>query len=345
MNKKSEYCCLIVALSFILLSAGCRPGFSDLRLNEASSDFRFEDESPELSEHFVDVSFVDEKLGWAVSRDSLWKSVDGGNRWTKTVTFQGAVVGKMHLGPNLEKVQAVSERKILVLSSLDGLTELAKGGSEMRSVFPEEKGLIRGFFFYDEQRGWAVGQSNTKKGGQWDAIVFNTQDGGQSWTQVWLDGLENCDCAFYSVAPLDDHRVFLVGDVVAIAYDTGKIVSITDQVFGTRFFGRPVSSGTFGKDILWILTNQGNRFVLSTDSGKTWESREIPGVELVYDMKFLDADRIVALYGSTIWESLDRGNTWFVKREVNHKLSSLYMMRQSNSLFAVGRVFLRISID
>lgn len=296
-----------------------------------------------LPETFLDISFLDETTGWAISSKSLWKTSDKGRSWTRLRTFEGEKVGFINYSAELSQIQTISKDKVLIQGGLRGLVQLNETGDEVKILF--DKGIVRAFHFLDEKNGWVVGQSSTKGGGNWDATAYKTKDGGNSWEPIHLDIADDCNCALYDILALDAQSIFLVGDFIAKTDDGGRNFSVIES-FGSlegKIYGITGSMQALNKNFLWIVSNQGNKFLVSSNGGKSWKTRSLPSESQIYDLKFIDRERVIALSSNVIWESFDSGVTWGKKQELSDFALSLYQFPNSNNLYLVGDVFRPVS--
>ncbi|HEX8196088.1 MAG TPA: YCF48-related protein [Pyrinomonadaceae bacterium] len=300
--------------------------------------------SEALPEVLREVSFIDEFNGWGINSHSIWRTYDKGSSWKKILSVQDKQLDSFNIEANITRIQAVSKNKILFLNSTKGLMETTESGDDTKILISSDKGIIRSFRFLDENNGWVVGQSNTKNKGHWDAIAYKTRDGGKSWQPIQLNLLKDCDCSFYDVLLLNEENVFLVGDVVMETRDGGVTFKIAEggDSLADKIFGIPVSINSLGNELLWILSNQGNKFLVSYNGGKTWEAKSLPYETLINSLLFLDNQRILALAGNKTWESFDSGSSWKRKQEINNDVYSLYQIPNTKTYYATGKVFIPI---
>jgi photosystem II stability/assembly factor-like uncharacterized protein len=314
----------------------------------AFTNIRTESEPKVLPTHFRSVSFVDERRGWGISSDSLWKSEDGGVSWSKVFTFEGKYVGHARLNPNLISIQTFSDGRILILSTLDGLIEFQSNDASTKVIFPAERALARAFYFLNKDFGWLVGQSLTKKGGQWDAMAFKTDDGGNTWHSIRLERLVDCQCAFYDVLALDQSSVVFVGDVIARTTDGGQSVEIVEGSadLERKGLGRLILGQSSGAGILSVTSHSGKAYMVSFDGGSTWKRREIAGEWGLDSVLYLNRKEALALSGNTIFYSADTGLTWRKKLDVTGTVPHrFYRMPGTEIVYVVGSVFLPIDSD
>ncbi len=297
-----------------------------------------------LPDTFTEVSFIDENNGWAISSNLLWRTYNGGTSWAKVLTLQDTKVGSINLEANITQIQAISKSKILILDFTNGLMETTETTGKIKVLFPSEKGIIRSFHFLDENNGWVVGQSNTKNEGNWDAIAYKTQDGGKSWRPIQSNLLVNCSCSFYDVLLINKENVFLVGDIFMETRDGGKTLKTFERrnSLEGKIFGTAVSIESLNRDLLWITSNQGNKFIVSYNGGKTWKTKHLPSEQLINSLKFLNNQKVLALSDNKVWESFDSGFSWEIKQEIDNDVYYLYQIPNTKMYYVVGKIFIPI---
>jgi hypothetical protein len=137
-----------------------------------------------------------------------------------------------------------------------------------------------------------------------------------------------------------------VGDFIAKTDDGGLNFSILESFgsFEGRIHGITVSIQALDKNFLWITGSQGNRFLVSENGGKSWKTRSLPTESQIFDLKFIDRQRVLALSVEGIWESFDAGITWKEKQKISGNPMSLYMLPKTSEYYLVGDDFKKVSL-
>jgi len=158
--------------------------------------------------------------GWAISGEELWQSKDGGISWTKNGFLQtGYMNGFGNPIQQVTEIQMLLNGKVWLLAG-DMFVSKNEGLSWQKASLP---GLIRSFHFYDENNGWAVGESHRDgKTGHWNAVAFKTRDGGLTWKEIALGNPKDCDCSALDVWSLSEEQAWIVGDIVIETKNGGK---------------------------------------------------------------------------------------------------------------------------
>ncbi|WP_267221457.1 WD40/YVTN/BNR-like repeat-containing protein [Dyella silvae] len=200
-----------------------------------------------VSSDLVAVSFPTPQQGWAVGHDGIvLHTVDGGASWS--IQMDGRRMGPLMLA----QIRARAAKGEL-------------GDQEQTDKLVEEAGRIAAqgaenpfldVWFADAKHGFIVGAFN---------LIFETTDGGQTWTS-WFDRTENPDrLHLYSVRGVGAD-VYITGEqglVLKLDRDTGRFRALETPYKGT-FFGVAGNAGT-----VVVYGLRGNAY-RSTDAGAHW---------------------------------------------------------------------------
>jgi photosystem II stability/assembly factor-like uncharacterized protein len=293
--------------------------------------FRFTKPSEEYGWGDADIFFSNDKLGWVVLHEQVYKTKDGGKIW-EVNDLKGYDLGRIVFAD--EKNGCVGGTSILCTE--DG----GKTWNERLGIKPGERDVIEGFMvaiwglsFADQSTGWAVGA---------DGAIFKTEDGGKSW-KVKSRG----SGYIYEFFFLDANTGWAV--TYDLRRDKGSIVRTDNggsawkvqKEFETRvilryFFINAITGWAVGHETVHdhykgplVL----NYFILHTkDGGKTWESQfKAPGRELevsdnLEDVFFINPDTGWAV-GSNglILHTKDGGRHW--ERQKSGTKSNLWKIQ------------------
>jgi photosystem II stability/assembly factor-like uncharacterized protein len=273
----------------------------------------------------ADVFFLDAERGWAVGdRGVIWHTADGGRHWGR----QTAPVAC-----RLESVCFVDDRNGWIGGgwshpytpfSTGVVLRTTDGGKRWEAVPRLSLPRLRRLAFLDLRNGWAVGEAS----GMYPAGVFQTSDGGRSWSSVigaqhdgWLTG------------DFPDTRMALVGGrygalsavrptglepaaMPAVGIRNVRCVRVARQwratADGNRAAGQPPLR-------LGWLVGDGDLVLRTTDGGRTWHEPPARLPDGMYD----EFDyRAVAVWGERCWiagapgsrvlHSADGGQSWSV---------------------------------
>jgi len=138
-----------------------------------------------------------------------------------------------------------------------------------------------------------------------DGIVYKTDNGGSTWTEMTTPTSEDVYDIFFK----DASTGWAVGDHGMIMYTTDGNTWTTHDSSGVMFdddLNGVYFVGTSG----WICGDDGNIWY-TTDDGATWSSATKPGVDDVMDIKFKDASNgYAAADGDGIMYTTDGGLNW-----------------------------------
>lgn len=203
-------------------------------LTMAQPDLRFEPQRSGVTARLRGVSAVSERVAWASgSAGTVLRTLDGGTTWT-TIPVPGAEQ------LDFRDIDAISDRVAHALSIGPGeasrIYKTVDGGARWSLQFAnaDPKVFLDAMAFWDESRGIAFSDSVD---GQ--LVIFETRDGGQTWTRI----------------PQDRLPPALPGEGAFAASGTNV--------------------ATFGRDHVWIGTGA-SRVLRSTDGGRTWSVSVAP---------------------------------------------------------------------
>lgn len=131
--------------------------------------------------HFASIHMVDAMTGWALSKDSLLRTVNGGVSWTN-VTPKG--VGSMSEGTLLvydaQSIWVVFNKELSTSITVYRTTD---GGQKWESTEINTTpyyGRVTSLDFIDLTHGWLLASYDVSMGSE-SVEVFQTNDGGASW--------------------------------------------------------------------------------------------------------------------------------------------------------------------
>lgn len=154
---------------FIDARTGYVAGSGGVLLKTSNGGEAWQSLTSNTTEDLLAVRFLDHSQGWVLGRNSLLKTVDGGENWT---TLANVPPGRWNCQFILDAERiflagAETGGKYLIASTLDG-------GSTWSLTRLDSVGSINGIHFPEPRTGYAV------TGG---GIILKTADGGASWVK------------------------------------------------------------------------------------------------------------------------------------------------------------------
>jgi photosystem II stability/assembly factor-like uncharacterized protein len=204
---------------------------------------------------------------------------------------------------------------------------------------------LHSVFFFDHNRGWAVGSKGT---------VLQTIDGGNTWkpraastTDVVRDiffvdeknGWLVCEVNIYQLKTNDEPRAYLMK--TTDGGENWKRIEIkgfdVDAILVRAVFSRNGRGWTFG---------EAGSIYKTHDAGETWVKLQSPTRRLLLGGIFVDDDRgwLVGA-GATIIQTSDGGDTWYqsilpqVERSVRFTATSFVDNRRGWAVGSAGSVY------
>lgn len=324
----------------------------------------------ETSYYLKAVTFIDATTGWAVG-DVHWdqaqrcyvgtviKTADGGATW---------VAQDVGVTERLEALAFVDASLGWAVGANGTIVHTADGGQSWTQQAVETTSGFTGVAFADANHGWAVTTTPTtyddffEEYTDWDAALWHTNDGGQSWQQQTLPDEASI---LHDVDVVDAQTAWAVGAKRAGVDDFGDTehagviyhsadggatwteqyspagvtltaVDFVDTLHGWAV-GFPTSSGDDQRAVFH-----------TTDGGQSWTIQE-PGdmFSPLWDVQFIDQKRgyivganYIGAWGPPVFRTFDAGATWEpVKMEHANPLSveGLYGVAVvGDQVFAVG---------
>ena len=116
-----------------------------------------------------DIQFIDASNGWAISRNKIYSTIDGGNAWESSP-----------LGLGLASLHFVN-KDIGYVAGSGRIYKTINGGFTWDRIEPDIGNTIyQSILFIDENIGWASGYG-IPSSGMFNSRIIHTSDGGNSW--------------------------------------------------------------------------------------------------------------------------------------------------------------------
>jgi len=256
------------------------------------------------------IQVVNETNGWVYTATALWRTTDGGTKWTNIsfprpqgpdkagappaslilVNFESANDGWISVENSKQFPTVVQQRS--VFRTNDG----GRTWHEQPAPPLVEKGTqYAQFYLHGGAVGWeggvepvasAAGNELPKCKPWWDGrrvqpIVFHTDDAGKSWVEQSLPGSRGCrvDELFFNNAQegvaVAEHDVFYTKDGGTTWHQSDFLACCTDSDWHSVFSMAPASVFFIGATG-WLSYQDGYLFKTS-DSGKSWRQLAHPG--------------------------------------------------------------------
>jgi len=215
---------------FLDARTGWAVGKGGTILHTTDGGQNWQPQASESDENFIDIDFINPTTGWAVSSRIILRTQDGGRTW-REVWDTGAVNDIVD-----ENSPAYDKQAILIRIS-----------------------------FANARRGWALGLGWSERETRYAIpLIFQTDDGGQSWSGETLDE------EYGVVKAVNAQTCILAGKFGRVAQTTDGGQSwikrsslVDDDILAIGFVNE--KSG-------WAVGSQGS-IIATTDSGRTWAAQ------------------------------------------------------------------------
>lgn len=238
-----------------------------------------------VSEKIQDIYFLDNNYGWSVSTrfDSIWgsyiiKTNNGGELWEKEFfNIENNFFQTIYFFDSSNGWVAGSPSKVFYGTTDGGFTwNSPRFDSGIYSGLPVQK-----IIFFSKQYGFAVGGRHDLMG-----VVWKTTDAGLSWLSknMGFEPLRD----FYFIDSLNIVGVggdFEYGTAVARTSDGGENWLYELQ----SYLGVATGLSFRTTKEAWACLGSESKFILSVDSGKTWNAVNTLNNAAIYDVVFTDS--------------------------------------------------------
>ncbi len=172
------------------------------------------DRSSPNTGYVVDGYFLDSGIGWSLANHFLWRTSDTGKNWS--------LVGKLSDGP-YGKIFFTDTLHGWALSSEDPILRTENGGISWTAPDQSSPNWLWNLVFADSLNGWAVGGANY-------SYLFHTIDGGSSWQQMSVNGVQE----IFDISVTSAREAYVVSDGGGIHFTADGGTSWTRQSVPTH---------------------------------------------------------------------------------------------------------------
>ena len=245
------------------------------------------------------VFFIDDKKGWISGHEGLFKTIDGGENWSKTIETS-----------NLNNVYFFNKDTGVVSSSNSIYYTYNGGDSFIREivVITEKDNYIKDISFPNQKYGWLAVLSNHPEHGK----VYHTVDSGKTWdvqksfTDDWVT----------SVSFTDTLNGWITLSTPMPGKYKRKIYHTSDG--GKTWLPQPndyeLDKFCDLEDICMIDTLNGwavgGCSYYTKNGGQTWDEQNIPFSYSINSVQFISIDKGWAASTDKLSFSTDTGKTW-----------------------------------
>ncbi len=195
------------------------------------------------------------------------------------------------------------------------LLETTDGGATWKKVSTATKDTLRDVYFADDHSGWLVAERDLfklKTNDEARSYLMNTEDGGLTWRQVFLDGL-GAEARIVRAVFADRDSGWVFGETGVAFFTRDGGAHWMRQQLPTKHL---LLGGVFVSDSNGWLVGAGATILQTKDGGSTWHSglvREGAGVR--FNSASFIGDRLGWAVGSMgkIFTTSDGGRMWFAQ--------------------------------
>jgi photosystem II stability/assembly factor-like uncharacterized protein len=275
--------------------------------------------------------FLDDIHGWAAGSGGILKTTDKGISWSflgSYPTIYDVCFTSLNMG------FAVGRGKLLMTTIDGGLNW------NIISFNPEGYTDYLSIHFIDNEIGWI------STGGNWDARILHTSDGGSAWHTIYSNDKLDAINDIYFVNSDTGFAVSGIYNYTSNAHE-GFILRTTDG--GISWDSQYNNSTSYIKSIDfldgktgWLAANNGI-ILKTTDSGVTWNIYQTGTDYIFLDISFLDAQNgvVVGVCGAMA-RTYDGGVTWTpISRGPTNNLNDVSFFDELNGMAVGDKIVLR----
>lgn len=280
------------------------------------------------------IHFVNENLGFACGEEAgrgvMYKTINGGNDWTKFYTSEDELHWILDIFFVDENIGFALKQNGIYGSVLK-TTNGGEDGTEYN--LPSYRG--RSMYFLSADKGFIVGGVNGSEiDGEGTGVLYKTTNGGQSWEVV---SLPNTSTYYHHISYFNKiHFVnsqlgFIAGDnSLFVTKDGGdNWINVSDNYRewnpDENRYGFPFPNSFTGVNESVWFTACSSGIRKTTNGGETWQWATLPEIPSgyrfsVFDVKFVNSTVGIAVGGyidetftdahGVILKTTDGGNTW-----------------------------------
>jgi photosystem II stability/assembly factor-like uncharacterized protein len=250
--------------------------------------------------------FIDAQTGWAAGEDgTIIHTSNGGDSWiVQNSTVPSFIVDVFFINENLG--WALAFRDVFPFGTI--ILKTTNGGDTwVAEDYPDDNAFMNTVFFFDSLNGWVGG-----------TYIASTTNGGVTWVEADVDSSMISGLPVFNFNFFNRQFGYACGgylDLAGVIWRTtnyGESWSATgvspDQVFDLYIIdslnaialsGDPwtyeemsLSGLSFAIDFrteseAWSAS--GYKFLITSDSGVTWENKAIPDSAIIFDLTFIDS--------------------------------------------------------
>ncbi len=262
---------------------------------------------------FRSVFFIDENDGWVGGKNYLIHTVTGGDSWE--IQYLPAVF-------EMQDIYFINHDTGWVVGDYHRLFKTVDGGitweADNSKYFYNP---LYDIFFTDALHGHIVGGSSSYN----DAYIYNTTDGGETWTFLSLEDIGQINAEW-----------FISQDTGWICTSLGKILKTVDGGYNWEFqwddYGSRKGIRFFNSSHGIVLSK--SSLLVTYDGGFNWEKKYFPTYSNQNAFSFSDQTGFSVGFEGFLYKTDDFGETW--TEGGSHRFGDMTIIFFSDSLNGWG---------
>lgn len=274
-----------------------------------------------FSENFNSVNIINDNTILISSRNSLIKSLDGGNTWIR-LQIPNVTVNKTFFTTDLIGHAACTNGTML--KTIDG--GVTWYSTMTSNVTPSSFFTV---YFINQNIGFSTREHD---------YLYKTIDGGETWIQI-----PNINDALYSFSFLNENVGYAAGEHGVIFKTVDGGLTWTWASFQNGRIAATHMYGIYFLDInTGFATGDRGRIIKTIDGGKTWIENS-PTYNDIKKLDFLTKNTGYAQVGNSFFKTNDSGANWNLISSINydryHSLSTFDFLSENIGYAATGGTY------
>lgn len=276
------------------------------------------------SKYFEKLYFFDKHTGFAIHRDQLVNTVDGGKTWENVIIYDDVFTNK-HVSVNSFKF--VDRTHGWAVGSGGTILKTVDGGKTWKAfgaIGFGEMGKVR---FHDTKNGYALNKLRKQ--------IIITDNGGKNWSLLKAD-FQSKVKDFHTINKNEALVVGLEG-LLSHTFDKGKTWNTIPLPT------KDTIHEVFSIDGRTIWCHNQTVIYKSTDKGKSWKQFSIsPSSQKPLDLNHTQfmTPKIgyTQHYGYNLYKTIDGGETWTDIYKFKKHINSLYFIDENNGWIGLSGI-------
>ena len=266
-----------------------------------------------FTNELISVLYINTQIGWALTQNGTYKTVDGGLNWTLRSPVKGdcAYFLNEHVGWIIFINNSPLEPHWVLHKTIDG-------GLTQRSKYFYNHSFIYSIYFANDSVGFAIG---------YNGRVIKTNDGGSNWITISSNTMENLTSLFF----LNDKYGWIAGSngTILKTNNGGNNWIIQETDVNEELYSICFTDSIYG----WVTWQYG-RILKTNNGGVYWETKSKIVTNRILQSIFFINDSLgwISSSGGEILNTTNGGLIWNLQYKNNDQsqINSIFFIDENN---------------